>query len=208
MTFFLNVISYAFALFLLMDPLGNISLFVAILRKYPQALQRKIIKRELVIALSIIIFFFFLGDLLLNLIKVQQHAILIAGGIILFLIALKMIFPQSYSSNEELMQYPKEPFIVPLAVPFVAGPGVLAAVMLYSKQAESSLVVLIAIFLAWFFSALILLSSSFLQKLLGEKGLTACERLMGLLVTLLAVQMFLEGVASYVCDTHRSFLSQ
>lgn len=202
------IFSYSFALFLLMDPLGNVPLFISLLKHYTPKEQRKIIRRELFFALVIIIFFYFLGEFLLDLIRVQQHTVLISGGVILFLIAIRMIFPEHHSVKEEQAQCPKEPFVVPLAVPFVAGPAVLATVMLYSKQAQSPIIIIVSIVLAWALSTCILLSSAFLQKFLGEKGLTACERLMGLLVTLLAVQMFLEGLSIYFCSAKNALLTQ
>ena len=189
-----KIFSISFSLFLLMDSLGNVPLFMAILKNFNPKKQRKIIIRELRIALIIIVLFAIIGDLLLSFLNVKHYTILIAGGIILFLIALKMIFPQPDAPAEKS---DKEPFIVPLAMPLVAGPAVLAAVMLYSKQ-ESNLVTISSIIIAWIFTTIILVTSSQLQKLLGQRGLTALERLMGLILTLLAVQMFLEGIASYV----------
>ncbi len=128
-----QMLSMAFALFLLMDSIGNVPIFVSILKEIPPARQRKIILRELVIALLIISLFNFVGDALLHFLNVKTTTLLISGGIILFLIALKMIFP---AKAEPGMQHSahKEPFIVPLATPLVAGPAVLAAVMLYSGQ--------------------------------------------------------------------------
>jgi multiple antibiotic resistance protein len=191
-----------------MDPLGNVPLFLSLLKQYSPREQKKIIIRELFFALAIIIFFYFLGSLLLDAIKVQEHTVLISGGIILFLIAIRMIFPEHHSQKEEQAQFPKEPFIVPLAVPFIAGPAVLATVMLYSKQPVSCLIIVCSIVIAWIFSAAILIFSSSLQKFLGEKGLIACERLMGLLITLLAVQMFLQGLSLYFLNDHSAPFAQ
>lgn len=188
-----QMFSMAFALFLLMDSIGNVPIFVSILKDIDPARQRKIIFRELLIALLIIVTFNFLGDALLGFLNVKMATILISGGIILFLIALKMIFPVKPDPDVQLPQE-KEPFIVPLATPLVAGPAVLAAVMLYSGQNKDSFVTLGAIVIAWAASTLILLSSSLWKKLLGWRGLVACERLMGLILTLIAVQMFLQGL--------------
>jgi len=195
-----QIISTAFALFLLMDPIGNVPLFISLLKHYPPKKQRKIIYRELLIALGVILFFNFLGDWILNLIQVEQYTILIAGGIILFIISLRMIFSSDAPSKEKIHQSPhKEPFIVPLAIPLVAGPAVLAAVMLYAKQEEYVWITVSAVFLAWLCTTCILLSSTFLQKILGDTGLAACEKLMGLLLTLIAIQMFLEGIHLSIC---------
>ncbi len=193
-----QMFSMAFALFLLMDSIGNVPIFVSILKDIDPTRQRTIILRELVIALAIIILFNFIGDALLNFLNVKMPTILISGGIILFIIAIKMIFPVKRDPDTELPQE-KEPFIVPLATPLVAGPAVLAAVMLYSGQHQGdSMITLGAIVIAWAASTLILLSSSLWKRLLGWRGLIACERLMGLILTLIAVQMFLEGMEMFM----------
>lgn len=198
--FWAQVFTVSLSLFLLMDGIGNIPLFIALLKDVPARRQKIVIARELIIALLIILLFEFFGASFLNLLEVKEHTILIAGGIILFLIALKMIFPSR--ADAEIEQREKEPFIVPLAIPLVAGPAVLAAVILYSNQ-RSSLVTVTAIFISWVATLIILLSSSFLKKILGWRGITACERLMGLLLTLIAVQMLLQGIGSFIAHLPR-----
>lgn len=197
---FLQLLSTSFALFLLMDPIGNVPVFISILKDIDPKRQQFIIFRELTIALIIIIAFNFMGNLLLNFLHVERSTLLIAGGIILFIIALKMIFPGRRDPDVDVSP-DKEPFIVPLAIPLVAGPAVLAAVMLYSHQQQNEWITVGAIILAWIASTLILLCSTYLKKLLGWRGLVACERLMGLLLILLAVQMFMGGVALFLDTT-------
>jgi MarC family membrane protein len=192
-----NILSMAFSLFVLMDPVGNIPIFLAVLKEVPPRRQPVIILRELVLALIIILLFYFIGDGILTAFHVTQDAVMISGGIILFLVALKMIFPVAKDA-EPTHPHDKEPFLVPLAVPMVAGPAVLAVVMLYSHQATGHVTVVSAILIAWIVSTLILLASSLLKKLLGWRGITACERLMGLVLTLIAVQMFLEGIKVFM----------
>ncbi len=193
----LQLLSISFALFLLMDPVGNVPIFVSVLKNVDPKRQKTIIFRELVIALFVIVIFYFLGDLLLALLNIQRSTLLLAGGLILFLIALKMVFPRPQDTSIESVS-DKEPFIVPLAIPLVAGPAVLAAVMLYSHEDSNSWIILGAIFIAWIASLFILLGSTFLKNLLGERGLTACERLMGLLLVLISVQMLSEGVSLFL----------
>lgn len=189
------MISMAFSLFLLMDPIGNIPFFISILKDIPPSRQLKIILRELLIALVVMIFFNYVGDILLSSLQVTQYSVLISGGIILFLLSLKMIFP-TQSDMQMTASGEKEPFIVPLAIPLVAGPAVLAAIILYSRQATTTSV--IAIILAWIVSTLILLSSAFLNRILGKRGILAMERLMGLILTMIAIQMFLEGLSQFM----------
>ena len=193
----MKLLSMAFTFFLMMDSIGNLPIFLAILKDIEPHRSRQIILRELLIALGVMILFTFLGDGLLYALGVNSYTVSIAGGIILFLIALKMIFPSRKDAEVELPQE-KEPFIVPLAIPLVAGPAVLAAIMLYSKQEEGSLITIGAIVIAWLISTVILLSSSILKQVLGWRGILACERLMGLILTMLAIQMLLEGVTEYM----------
>ncbi|HEX2582709.1 MAG TPA: MarC family protein [Chlamydiales bacterium] len=187
----------AFSLFLLMDPIGNIPLYISFLKGVPPARQRYVIFREMVVALFVIILFNFVGDVLMKFLHVQNDTIQIAGGIILFLICLKMIFPPPHNPNETL-PHEQEPFIVPLAIPLVAGPSVLAAVMIYSRQEMSDWIMVGAILLAWAASLVILLLASFLKKLLGWRGILAMERLMGLILTLIAIEMFLSGLSAFL----------
>jgi multiple antibiotic resistance protein len=150
-----------------------------------------------VIALLIIIIFNFIGDGLMRFLRVTTDTIQIAGGIILFLLCLKMIFPHA-KEPEELIPHDTEPFIVPLAVPLVAGPSVLAAVMIYTRQEENRWIMVGAICIAWAASLAILICSSFIKRILGWRGIIAIERLMGLVLILIAVEMFLRGVHSFI----------
>ena len=194
----MTLFAIAFSLFLLMDSIGNIPLYLSVLKHLNGKRQRVIILREMCIALVIIILFMFLGDSLMNFLQIEDGTIQIAGGIILFIICLKMIFPSAQDPKEEIPSH-QEPLIVPLAVPFVAGPAVLAAVMIYSRDGMDNPWMMIgAIFIAWICSLIVLLSSSFLKNILGWRGITALERLMGLVLILIAVQMFLMGLRSFM----------
>ncbi len=196
MDFFAQLLSTAFALFLLMDPIGNVPIFISVLKEIDPKRHQYIIFRELVFALIIIVSFHFLGDVLLEFLHVEQATLLISGGIILFIIAIKMIFPGKRDPDVDATP-DKEPFVVPLAIPLVAGPAVLAAVILYSHQQHNEWITVGAIVLAWIASTIILLSASYLKRLLGWRGLVACERLMGLLLILISVQMFLGGIVLF-----------
>ncbi len=199
----MQIFSLAFTLFLLMDSVGNIPIFLSVLKDQDKKKKGKIIFRELLIALGIILVFSLIGNHFLNFLDIRHYTVEIAGGIILFLIALKMIFPTGIADpdgkNKLLL---KDPFIVPLATPLIAGPAVLAAVMLYAHHEVSYSVAIPAIIIAWVFTAIILLASSFLQKVLGFRGLIACERLMGLILTLISIQMFLRGIHGFSITCH------
>ncbi|MCH9613011.1 MAG: hypothetical protein S4CHLAM102_15120 [Chlamydiia bacterium] len=192
----LQIFSIALSLFLLMDPIGNTPVYLVVLKGIPRRKQHIVIIREKLIALCIIVIFALVGNSLLRLIDISQPAIMLSGGIILFLIAIKMIFPSANGGLKEYLTTDSEPLIVPLAIPLVAGPSVLAAVIIYSQQI-AIFGLLIAIFIAWLASAAILLLSPYLEMALGQKGLTAIEKLMGLILTMIAVEMFLSGIASF-----------
>ena len=135
---------------------------------------------------------------MLDFLNIRQETVSIAGGIILFLIALRMIFPASKQYGEEEAAA-ATPFLVPLAIPLVAGPSILATlILLASKHPEQFNVLAIALFIAWSLSAIILFSATALQKYLGKNGMIAIERLMGMILIAIAVQMFLDGIRAFL----------
>ncbi len=189
----MSVFALTLSLFLVMNALGNIPLFVGLLTKFDVKRQKKIITRELLIALVVLLLFNFFGDGILTLLGISQPIIGIAGGTLLFIIALGMIFPrQSEKKNEA--SYHQEPYIVPLAIPIVAGPGAIATVMVYTEQMHNPWLMSGIILMAWIPTFLILLASSNIKYFLGSKGLLACQRLGGMLICLIAVQMLTSGV--------------
>jgi len=190
------IFTISLSLFLLMDAIGNVPIFISLLKTFSPSRQRIIILRELLIALGLILLFYFIGDVFLKALGVSEQTVRISGGVILFLIALRMIFPTGEPEKNQPLQ--EEPLLVPLAIPLIAGPAILAAVMIYSRQDIPHAHVLTGIALAWVFSTLILLIAPLLQRFLGKRGLAALERLMGLILILIAVQMFLDGLGSFI----------
>jgi multiple antibiotic resistance protein len=194
----ISTLSAGILLFLIMDPLGNVPLFLSLLKDVAPERRRHVLVRELLIALLALFAFLFGGSFVLKALQLRPESISIAGGIVLFLIGVKMIFPPREGGIFGAAPG-AEPFIVPLAIPGVAGPSAMAALMLMTnsqpgRTADWSL----ALFCAWFATALILLSSTYLYRWLGASVLTAFERLMGMLLVALSVQMFLDGVAVYL----------
>ncbi len=192
----MSTTSAAVTLFLVMDPLGNIPFFLSALRNVPAGRHAIVVRRELLIAYLIMVVFLFAGRPLLSLLAISQEALSLAGGIILFLIAIRMVFPEQGGGHEETHE---EPFIVPLAIPYVAGPSVLATIMLFTRGEPGGWKShLIALTLAWAATALILLAGNRLRNVLGPRAMTAIERLMGMILVAVAVQMFLTGLHSYL----------
>lgn len=192
--------SAAVMLFLIMDPLGNLPVFMSVLKTIEPKRRRIILIRELCFAFAILLIFLYSGQAVLDFLNVQQETVSIAGGIILFLIALKMIFPQS--GNPLGLAVGEEPFLVPLAIPMIAGPSTLAALILLANQNPDRMIDwTIALTASWVVSAVILLFSNIFHRLLGERGLTAMERLMGMILVMIAIQMLLDGISHYFTQT-------
>lgn len=193
-----EMISATVLLFLIMDPLGNLPIFMSVLKHLEPRRRRVVLIRELLIALLLMLIFLFAGEKILAFLNLRTETVSISGGIILFLIAIKMIFP-SQEGNSSGLSAGEDPFLVPLAIPLVAGPSILAALMLLSHQYPHQLPHLVAaLLIAWGLSAAILLMSNLFLRLLGSKGVSALERLMGLILVMLSTQMFLDGVRAYM----------
>jgi MarC family membrane protein len=193
----MTLYSAAVLLFFVMDPLGNVPLFLAALRDVDPARIRTVIVRDLLFALLIMVGFLFSGRLLLSALHVSPAALTAAGGVILLVIALRMIFPTHERNLHEEVR--EEPFIVPLAIPYTAGPSVLATELLFmSRDPQRWPVWLGAILLAWTASAVILYFAAGLRRVLGDRGLIALERLMGMLLVTVAMEMLMSGIAEFL----------
>jgi multiple antibiotic resistance protein len=188
-----TVLSAIFLLFIIMDPIGNVPLFLSILKNIAPERRRKIIVRELLIALLVLLVFMFSGKYILAFLQISESSLGIAGGIMLLTISFKMIFPGKgdvYSHQEGA-----EPLIVPLAVPLLAGPSAIAAVILMMAQEPDRWPDwALALVVAWLLAGVILISSETLGRKLGVRALIAIERLMGILLLLVSVNMLVEGI--------------
>ncbi|MBY7733291.1 hypothetical protein BCU90_10495 [Vibrio lentus] len=193
----MEILSAATMLFLIMDPLGNLPIVLSILKHIDPKRRRIVLVRELMFALVILLLFLFAGQSIMNFLHVQPETLSISGGIILFIIAIKMIFPSAGSITG--LAAGEEPFIVPMAIPMIAGPSVIAALILLATQNPDQMFELsLSVLLAWGVTFFILMFNGFFLRILGERGLKAIERLMGLLLVMLSTQMFLDGVKSYM----------
>lgn len=192
----MTVYSAAITLFLVMDSIGNIPVFVSLLKGIAPKRQMLITVREMFIAFLVLLLFLYFGGPILKGLNITEASLEIAGGIILFIIAIKMIFPnrtKGQSSEEEELE--GEPLIVPLAIPLMAGPSALATVLLFATQEPERMTDWIAaVVLASIASLIVLIISQPLMRVLGKRGLIAIERLMGMILTTISVQMFLNGV--------------
>jgi MarC family membrane protein len=184
-------------LLLVIDPVGNVPLFASLLHDVDPARRTRVIVRECAIAFAVLLVFVLGGRWVLELFGLSETSLNIAGGVILFLIALRMIF----RGREGIFgdQLAGEPFIVPLAIPAIAGPTAIATVIVLVSRAPGRMLEwIVALTVAFAITLALLLFADRISKLVGERGLLALERLMGLLLTAIAVEMLLRGIEAFV----------
>jgi|SRR5579871_1841164 len=195
----MSLFTTTLSMFLIMNSVGHIMAYLGMVETLNARRRKRIIIREMFFALLIMLLFYFVGGFLLAALDVGRQTISLAGGVILFLIAIRMIFPQSKPQYEMLAGREKlEPFIFPIATPMIAGPSILTTIMLYTHQGKENHRVIIAILIAWAFSITILFFAQEIRNFVGRRALIAVERLMGLLLTMMAVEMLLNGLRSIV----------
>jgi len=192
----LSLLSITVALFIIMDPFGNIPTYLMITKELTPQRRRLVLAREMSIAFILMLLFNFIGEYIFKILELSDITVKLSSGLVLFLTAIKILFPTPNSMRSNLPG--GEPFIIPLAVPLIAGPSLLATIMLYAHMETSISLMLSAIAIAWVTASLVLLAAPFFQKLLGSNGLTALERLMAMILVMLAIQRFLEGIQQFV----------
>jgi multiple antibiotic resistance protein len=186
-----SVIQLAIIFFIVTNPIGNCPTIIALVKDYSIKQQQKILFRESMFSMILAIFFLFLGEVFLTSLQIQNYALTISGGILLFVVALKMIFSDRLENRIE--QVKQAPFIVPIATPLLSGAGLLTMIMLYSKEEANDLKIFFAILLAWIGVTAVLITAPYLQVFLGKRGLAALEQLMGMLLAMIAIQMIVQG---------------
>lgn len=192
-----TLIATFITLVFVMDPLGNVPIFLSVLKDVPPKRRQWVILREMLIALVVLLIFLYAGSSLLKIMGLRQESVSIAGAIILFLIGVRMIFPSPHGLMGDTPE--GEPFIVPLAIPAVAGPSSLAIAMLMVNRDPSRMLDwTIALVAAWAVVAVVLSAAPLLLRALGSRGLIAMERLMGMILVIIAVQMFFDGAITFL----------
>lgn len=192
-----DIASASVTLFFIMDPLGNLPIFNAVLSKCDSDRRTIILARELFVALVVLMAFLFAGNAFLGFLGLSQSSLNIAGGVLLYIISLRMIFPGH--SVYEGVDESEEPFVVPLAIPLIAGPSTIAILLLLSSSEPTRLGEWsIALLLAWLGTSVLLIASPLLLRVLGTRGSRAMERLMGMILVIIATQMLLNGVRDFV----------
>ncbi|MBA3816017.1 MAG: MarC family protein [Parachlamydiaceae bacterium] len=186
-----SILALALTFFIVANPLGTSPTILALLKDFNFDRKKKIILRESLFALLLALFFQYFGEFFLSLLKIDDYALMITGGILLFMVALQMLFHQPEITEEKLPK--EEPFIVPIATPLISGPGLMTIIMINSRTTNNNLIVTSAILVTWCAVMSILMLAPYLQKILGMRGLAVLEQIMGMLLGLMAMQMMING---------------
>lgn len=191
--------SYIVTLILVMDPFGNIPLFITALKRVPTERRTKVLLRELFIALLIMMAFLFAGAKMLAWLGIAKYSLGVSGGIVLFIMSIKLVFNSSMDEQAQINQKDEEPFLVPLAIPLIAGPASLSMLMILSAGAPDKVGSLfIAVMIASILNGIVLLLSFPISNVLGRRGIVALERLTGLIMVLISVNMMMGGISEFV----------
>ncbi|AKU24544.1 MULTISPECIES: MarC family protein [Telluria group] len=192
-----NFLQTFILLLLVTDPFGNVPLFAAAMSSVPPARRPRVVIRECLIASAVLLIFMFFGRHFLNALSLSEASLRIAGSVILLLIAIRMIFP--HPDGVLGRTEGGEPFIVPLAIPALAGPSALATVLLFSRESTHEVLVHVAalgaLLVVWL---AVFLGAERLQKVLGPQVMTAFERLMGLILAAMSIEMLMGGIREFV----------
>lgn len=192
----MSLLTLCLTFFLIINPLGNLKVFLSVFEGMKPPRQSFVIAREMLFALAAMFLFSFFGEEITSIFHLETTTVFITSGIILFLVAIKILFPPKEEHLPRI--HGEEPFLVPIAIPVVASPALLATIMLFSQTEPLVMPMVIGILVAWFISALLFLGSRKILRILGSNGLLAIERLMGMVLVLVAVQRFMDGILLFM----------
>ena len=178
--------------FLVANPIGNSPAILSLVKDFDFSRQKKIIFREAMISLALAYFFQFFGEIFLGALQISDYALTLTGGLVIFLVALSMIFHKPESDAVDTVK--QEPFIVPIATPLISGPGLMTMIMVSSKEAQNDLTISLAILITWIGVTAVLVGAPYLQLLIGKRGIAALEVVMGMILVLLSMNMIVNGV--------------
>lgn len=195
-----SVKTIATTFFIISNPIGNSPAILTLVKDYPIRKQKIILLRETILSLLLALFFQYCGEHFLNTLMLKDYTIAVCGGVLLLMIALNLIFPDH--SGDATLEQKTEPFFVPIATPLIAGPSLLTIVMLYSRQVPSEITVSVSLIAAWIGVGIILQITPYLQKLLGNRGITALEQLMGMILTMISIEMIVGGLQLFSENMH------
>jgi len=192
------------AMFIVIDPIGLAPLFIAMTQGMTSAQRRQIAIRACVASTGLLLLFALFGEALLEFIGISMPAFRIAGGVLLFITALDMLFERRQARREDTgsdhIDPAHDPSIFPIAIPLIAGPGAIATIILLTGQAEGALgfgavlgvmLIVIAIVFGLFMAA------GLLERVMGKTGINVVTRLLGMLLAALSVQFILDGLRGF-----------
>jgi multiple antibiotic resistance protein len=188
------------------NPFGCVPIFVSLVKDFEPKRQRLILFRESVFGGILALVLLWAGRGFLQAIHIEDYAVNLSGGILIFLVAISMIFPESHKPVKEKNKdrQKKEPFVVPIATPLLAGGGFFA-VLMNLVNAAPTFDVALALLITWLIVIPVSVSAAYLQKLLGKRGLLVLEQLMGMMLTMLAIQIILGGVNGFLDQDYLTF---
>lgn len=188
---------YALSLtfFLVANPLGTSPAILSLLKNYSFEQQKRIMTRETLFALILALFFQFFGEWFLGKLKISDYALSLTGGSLLFLVTLQMLFHKPVNPKEIEK---KEPYIVPIAIPLISGPGLMTIIMISARSEANNAKITLAILIAWIGVAAVLIGAPYIQKFIGNRGMQAVEQVMGMILGLISIQMFVNGLFLFV----------
>lgn len=192
----MSIFQLAMIFFIVTNPIGNSPTIIALIKDHNIRSQQRILFRESMFAMLLAIFFLFLGETFLSCLCIKNYALRISGGVLLFLVSLKMIFSHNGEANAEAPK--QDPFIVPIATPLLSGAGLLTVIMLYSQQEANDWKILFAILIAWIGVTGVLVTAPYMQLFLGKRGLAALEQLMGMLLAMIGIEMIVKGASLFL----------
>ncbi len=181
--------------YIVANPIGNSPAILALIKDFDFSYQKRMMLREAIFAFLIAVFFQFFGELFLDVIHVESYSLTYCGGIILFLVALSMIFPKT---DEAVKEEKKEPYFVPISTPLIAGPGLMTVIMAKTQEIPHWWVITAALVIAWVPVTLSLVGAPYMQRVLKKRGLVALEQLMGMILMLISVDMVVSATAKYI----------
>lgn len=192
----MSTLAMALTFFLVANPIGNSPTILALLKDYDFERQKRIVFREAMISLLIALFFQFFGELFLTMLRINQYALILTGGLVLFLLALQMIFHKP--EDKQNPQAKQEPFIVPIATPMISGAGLMTFIMVNAASEMNNLKITSAILIAWIGVTFVLVTAPYLQKIIGKRGMAALEQVMGMILGLMSMQMIVNGSMLFI----------
>jgi multiple antibiotic resistance protein len=191
-----TALSIALIFFLVANPIGNSPTISALIKHYDFERQKKIVFRESMISFLLALFFQFFGELFVSTLQISDFALTLTGGIVLFMIALQMIFHKPETANDGAAK--QEPFIVPIAIPLISGPGLMTMIMVSSREEQNNFKITLAIIIAWIGVTIVLVCAPYLQRLIGKRGMEGLEQVMGMILGLISMNMIVNGAKLFV----------